>query len=93
MTIAPIVVKLFQPLSLTSQGGAFLPPYASTVVMPRCLLCWLPVSGPPAHVGWVSEPKSERLFLVCQKCGDRIYDQIDLEQRVRERLTDPVAVA
>jgi hypothetical protein len=93
MTIAPIVVRLFKPLSLTSQEGAFLPPYASTVDMPRCLLCWLPVSGPPAHVGWLSEPKSERLFLVCQNCGDQIHDQLELEQRVRERLMDQVAAA
>lgn len=93
MSIAPIVIKLFQPLSLTSQGGAFLPPYASTADMPRCLLCWRPVSGPPAHVGWLSEPKSERLFLVCQNCGDQIYDQVELEQRVREQLLAPAAAA
>jgi hypothetical protein len=37
MTIAPIVVRLFEPINLISQKGALLLPYAATVDMPSPL--------------------------------------------------------
>jgi hypothetical protein len=58
MTIAPIVVRLFEPFSLISQKGALLPPYASTVDMPSAF--WASTT-PVRQARWaISKHRTQR---------------------------------
>jgi hypothetical protein len=79
-------LRLFQPLGLLFEPGATMP-QGATAEMPSCLLCGNRSHLPPAKVGYLrgDEP---RLFQVCADC-DRSEDE--LERRIIERVSEPVA--
>lgn len=96
MTIAPstpIVVRLFEPITLLFPGGIDMPPSAATVPSPCCILCGGPAS-PPSRMGWLSAPDRQELFVCCGACSD--CDDTELERRIVDRVSGkpaPVAAA
>jgi hypothetical protein len=84
--VTPIVIKLFEPINLISQEGALLPPYASTVDMPRCLLGQHPVST-PGKMGYFKTPNKEAMFVICEECAAKVSDA-DLKAKVIDNLLE-----
>ena len=68
MSIAPIVVRLFEPISLLFPENA-MPSLRATVPTPSCILCDGPAS-PPSRMGWLQAPDRQAVFCVCGKCSD-----------------------
>jgi hypothetical protein len=90
MTAAPpIVVRLFEPISLLFPENAMLP-LSATVPSPVCLLCGDPAS-PPSRMGYLATPARRAVFVVCGACSD--CSDAELERRIIERVSEPVAAA
>jgi hypothetical protein len=79
-------LRLFQPLGLLFEPGATMP-QGATAEMPSCLLCGNRSHVPPAKVGYLrgDEP---RPFQVCADCD---CPEDELERRIIERVSEPVA--
>ena len=57
MTIAPaapIVVRIFEPISFVFQEGAMPQPLCATVAPPNCILCD-GLAAPPSRMGWLED--------------------------------------
>jgi hypothetical protein len=80
-------LRLYQPLGLLFEPGANMP-FSATVDLPPCLLCQRRSQLPPAKVGWLGAANEPRLFLVC---GDCDCSEDELERRIIERVSEPVA--
>jgi hypothetical protein len=85
MTITrPIVVRLFEPISLLFPENA-MPSPRPTVPPPNCILCEGPAS-PPARMGWLETPERQVVFVVCGSCSN--CDDAELERRITAKLSD-----
>ena len=84
-----IVVRLFEPISLLFPESAMLP-LSATVLSPVCLLCGDPAS-PPSRMGTLATPDRQAVFVCCGGCSD--CDDLELERRIIERVSEPVAAA
>jgi hypothetical protein len=81
MTIAaapPIVVRLFELISLIFPKGAAVPSLRATVPPPNCILCDRPAS-PPSRMGWFETPDRQAVFVRCGSCSD--YPDKELERQ------------
>ena len=79
MTVTPpIVVRLFEPISLLFPGNA-MPSLRATVPPPSCILCDGPAS-PPSRMGWLGTPERQEVFCVCGRCSD--CEDAELEKRI-----------
>jgi hypothetical protein len=89
----PIVVRLFEPISLLFPQGAHMPSLRATVPPPNCILCEGPAS-PPSRMGWAETPDRQAVFVVCGSCSN--CDDAELERRITAKLSDsrpPTSVA
>jgi hypothetical protein len=84
-------LRLYQPLGCLFQPDVNMPPGATTET-PACLLCHHRSRLPPAKVGWIDAGEKTRLFLVCGDCG-LDHSDAEIERRVVEKVSEPVAVA
>lgn len=91
MADAPIIIKLFTPLTVIDEKGAYLPPYEATVGLPPCLLVQHPAS-PAAKIGYLKTQDREALFVICEKCAAGLSDA-ELEQKIIANLLDVDAPA
>jgi hypothetical protein len=73
----PIVVRLFEPISLLFSKGTEMPP--RTAVAPNCVLCGSSAS-PPSRMGFLSTPDRQAIFSVCSSCSD--CDDDALERKI-----------
>ena len=65
---APIVVRLFEPITLLFPKANDMPLLA-TVPSPVCIICSGPAS-PPSRMGWLSTPDRQAVFVCCGACSD-----------------------
>ena len=84
----PIVVRLFEPISLLFPESAAMP--SLSVEAPNCILCEGPAS-PPSRMGVVATPDRQAVFVGCGACSD--CSDSELERRIIERVNEPVAAA
>jgi hypothetical protein len=88
MSIAPIVVRLFEPISLLFPENA-MPSLGATVPTPSCILCEGP-SSPPSRMGWLQAPDRQAVFCVCGGCSD--CSDAELEKRILAKVSgEPAA--
>jgi hypothetical protein len=80
-------LRLYQPLGLLFEPDANMQSDA-TAAMPACLLCGNWSQLPPARMGWLDAGDEKRLF---QICGDCDGSDAELERRIVERVSEPVA--
>jgi hypothetical protein len=73
----PIVVRLFEPISLLFSKGTEMPP--RTAVAPNCVLCGSSAS-PPSRMGFLSTPDRQAIFTVCGSCSD--CEDAELERKI-----------
>jgi hypothetical protein len=85
----PIVVRLYEPISLLFPEAP-MPSLHATVLSPVCLLCGDPAS-PPSRMGVLSTPERQAVFVCCGSCSD--CSDAELERRIIERVSEPVAAA
>jgi hypothetical protein len=93
MTIAPIVVRLFEPISLLFPDGA-MPSFSATVPSPCCILCGDPAS-PPSRMGYLSAPERQAVFVCCGSCSNCADSELEAKiiARVNGTLLETVAAA
>jgi hypothetical protein len=85
VTIAPIVVRLFEPISfIFPQASAAMPPGA-TVPLPICVLCE-GLASPPSRMGWLQTPERQAIFVCCGACSD-CSDEA-LEAKILAKISD-----
>jgi hypothetical protein len=82
----PIVVRLFEPISLLFPDGA-MPSLHATIPPPVCLLCGEPAS-PPSRMGWLETPDRQAVFVCCGACSN--CADAELERRIVERVSERV---
>jgi hypothetical protein len=70
----PIVVRLFEPISLLFPEGALMP--HSTVAAPNCILCSGKAS-PPSRMGFVATGNRQGIFSICGSCSDCSDDELE----------------
>ena len=85
MTIAPIVVRLFEPITLLFPEDA-MPALDATIPSPNCLLCEGPAS-PPSRMGWLETPERQAIFCVCGSCSN--CADAELETKIIARIIEP----
>jgi hypothetical protein len=85
----PIVVRLYEPISLLSPDGA-MPQLSATVPPPQCILCGESAS-PPARMGWLSTPDREAVFACCGACSD--CSDEELERKIIALVSEPAMAA
>jgi hypothetical protein len=84
----PIVVRLFEPISLLFPESAAMP--SLSVEAPNCILCAGPAS-PPSRMGVMATPDRQAVFVCCGACSD--CSDAELERRIIERVSEPVEAA
>jgi hypothetical protein len=88
---APLIIRLYQAIGLSFPPGApHMPSLRATVPLPNCLLCDGPAS-PPSRMGYLATPDRQAVFVCCGGCSD--CDDLELERRIVERVSEPVAAA
>ena len=85
----PIVVRLFEPITLLFPKATAMPLLA-TVPSPCCILCSDPAS-PPSRMGWLSTPDREEVFVCCGACSD--CADAELEAKIVDRVSAETAIA
>ena len=82
--VAPIVIRLYDPLTLIIQNqGAEMP--LNLAEAPRCLLCEKPSHLPPAKTVWISAAGDEALGVICGPCNGS--DDAELEARILAKVS------
>jgi hypothetical protein len=87
MTVAapsPILVRLFEPISLLFPKGTRMPSLLATVPSPNCIICDGPAS-PPSRTGWLHAPDRQALFACCGICSD--CDDSELEAKIVAKIS------
>jgi hypothetical protein len=70
----PIVVRLFEPISLLFPEGAVMPPLG--VKAPSCVLCGGKAS-PPSRMGYLAAGDRQAILSVCGACSDCSDDELE----------------
>jgi hypothetical protein len=89
MTIAPappIVVRLFEPISLLFPKAGAMPQLRGTVPAAPCLLCG-GSAFPPSRMGCLDADGDRRTFSVCSDCGWNLNNE-ELKARTIAQLSD-----
>jgi len=84
MTIAPIIVRLFEPITFLFPKAVDMPTSIATVPSPCCVLCSGPAS-PPSRMGYLETPDRREVFVTCGLCSD--CDDAELEAKIVERVS------
>jgi hypothetical protein len=63
-------------------------PPGATADLPPCIICQRRSQLPPAKVGWLQADNETRLFQICADCDGA---DAELERRIVERVSEPVA--
>jgi hypothetical protein len=66
---SPIVVRLFEPISLLFPKEGAMPSFADTVQSPLCILCE-GIASPPSRMGFLATPERQAVFVCCGACSD-----------------------
>jgi hypothetical protein len=92
MTIdaSPVIVRLYEPISLLFPRGAPMPMLDATVPSPKCILCE-GLASPPARIGVLMAPDRQAMFVCCGACAD--CSDSELERRIIERVSAPAEAA
>ena len=88
-SVAPIVVRLFEPISLLFPENA-MPSLRATVPTPSGILCEGPAS-PPSRMGWLGAPDRQEVFCVCGSCSDCSDAELEAEIVAQVSTKEPVA--
>jgi hypothetical protein len=83
--VAPIVIRLYDPLTLIIPQGAEMPQLAATIPTPNCLLCNRHSHLPPAKTAWISAADVETIAVICTDCD--CADQAELERKIIEQVS------
>ena len=97
--VAPIVIRLYDPLTLIIPQGAEMPPLNRRNPAP-CLLCNLHSHLPPAKTVWISAADVETLGVICARLrlrqtrpsSKRASSPGSAQQRPKIDISQPAAV-
>ena len=83
----PIVVRLFEPISLLFPESAAMPSLSVEVL--NCILCEGP-AWPPSRMGVMATPDRQAVFVVCGRGSDCL--DCELERRIVAQVSEPALV-
>ena len=84
---APIVVRLFEPITLLFPKANDMPLLA-TVPPPVCIVCSGPAS-PPSRMGWMQTPDRQLIFVCCGTCSD--CEDEELQEKIVAKVKSQTA--
>jgi hypothetical protein len=87
--MSSVIVRLYTPLThLFPHEGAAMPD--ETVAVIPCLICQRLSYLPPARMGVLMAPDSQKMFVVCGACDSE--DDAELERKVIRKVSEPALV-